>query len=86
MSQSEKIQQNKRHSVGIKVEFNTVGRNWMNKAIKIFIYICGFCMVIGAGFLAEIGTGGLALLQEESTSLYKKSSGLGPPAKEKANR
>ncbi|MFN8791961.1 MAG: hypothetical protein ACK5Y2_10955 [Bdellovibrionales bacterium] len=58
----------------------------MNKAIKIFVYICGFCMVIGAGFLAEIGSGGLALLQEGSTSLYKQSSGLKPPTKEKANR
>ena len=58
----------------------------MNKAIKIFIYVCGFCIVIGAGFLSEIGSGGLALLRQESKSLYKQSSDLKPPTKQKANR
>lgn len=44
----------------------------MKKFIKIVLYICGLCLIIGLGFLAEVGTGGVSLLQKEKAQLQPR--------------
>lgn len=44
----------------------------MKKLIKIVFYIGGLCLIIGLGFVAEVGVGGIMTLQKDVKQVRNK--------------